>query len=906
LASSFLVLGGLKLTGWASGLAHQRFVGSVAGQPANRLAHSLFQQGGMFTGILLGHSLEQWTGLRRPVAGATTLVDSLAMLLQFNVAGGLTRHAFGERFQNWERQLDLSTERLSRGPRPPIFTGLTGGGSVLAPAGLAAMARPRGSTPESRIPGNFAMASMAGDLGSASQPESSLERSLEYPPEIDRQLTDLETQMRTPNYLEGTREELLAKRPSMQILDTVWFHQVQSVLARIPFVKVRMLDATALAEPLQGVDSSTDPELLRRSVEKLGPEYGPASLSRQVMEVRFDRSRLTEGFLNSNQLESCLLSFSNMSEAQERLSGRLHFISMEGEEFVGRIPSVSLYEKILQEAFGAEAAQIHPVEGTIPRDQVMALRARRVSPLGFSRHRLILGDVGEWVFPFSFSFHDGFFHTALDSAARDGVAAFSGRIYRWLQGQSPAPRGVELLLDSLSDNELGIASNLTTSSLFGELHFALNEAAGRLGEISDSAERSARGIEIRDLALEMVRLIREEKPDATQWTQDQIEVMGQMEALASSAATKVADSSPMERVSVELPGDAPTFEYPREIQEIWGRLEDRFNDPNYYSGDRSALMERRPAFDDIERLWQFQAEDYARRIPGATWEWVDAEAIRYLPPFLGGENNPVFLTEAFSVMGPQAAPGHAARRVLRIGMPMDFLSRAYTVRPSPMRYLMVPPPLVDTERHFGNQLGLVAREGDQLNHFIPALGLLRGFYQRAHGSNSVDFFPVPGIASRGNTAMLRSRRLTPVGFAHGLTYLADLEYDVHPFTFTAHDAFFHGGRDASLPDPLPELAGAYHLDLQRRLSAHPASERILDALSDLEFDSQGVDTHWRFYRLFMAALEKSLLQNESIPGLHGVADQLRDFAISEYRRHPQMAGNEKYLISALQKFKSRL
>lgn len=121
-ASSFLVLGGLKLSGWAAGAAFNRIHGinPLTGQ-AQRLSglagftQQVLPQAGMLGGILLGHRLEERFGLREHVDGATTLVDSLAMLLQFNVAGRLTQHAFGERFAAWERRLDQHTELLARG-----------------------------------------------------------------------------------------------------------------------------------------------------------------------------------------------------------------------------------------------------------------------------------------------------------------------------------------------------------------------------------------------------------------------------------------------------------------------------------------------------------------------------------------------------------------------------------------------------------------------------------------------------------------------------------------------------------------------------------------------------------------------------------------------------------------------
>ncbi|MCE9624581.1 MAG: hypothetical protein K8R69_03865, partial [Deltaproteobacteria bacterium] len=106
-------LGGLRLAGWASGAAYQRLgSGSLREGVFSRLTQQGFQQGGTLTGILLGHALEQWTGLRRPQEGATTLIDSLATLLQFHVAGRLGSQAFGASTAAWEYRLESRTEAL--------------------------------------------------------------------------------------------------------------------------------------------------------------------------------------------------------------------------------------------------------------------------------------------------------------------------------------------------------------------------------------------------------------------------------------------------------------------------------------------------------------------------------------------------------------------------------------------------------------------------------------------------------------------------------------------------------------------------------------------------------------------------------------------------------------------------
>ncbi|MCC6272024.1 MAG: hypothetical protein IT572_01035 [Deltaproteobacteria bacterium] len=163
-ASSYLVLGGLKLAGWASGAAYRSYaspVGAVRACPplrGERPLQTLFQQGGMLTGILLGHALEEHLGLRPHRDGATTLTDSLAMLLQLNVAGRLTRHAFGLRFAAWEQGLDARAAGLVSRPRFPSLPFLH---EILTPQPLAAGATPPGpasGTNELRLPNIVLMA----------------------------------------------------------------------------------------------------------------------------------------------------------------------------------------------------------------------------------------------------------------------------------------------------------------------------------------------------------------------------------------------------------------------------------------------------------------------------------------------------------------------------------------------------------------------------------------------------------------------------------------------------------------------------------------------------------------------------------------------------------------------------
>lgn len=126
LAGAGLTLGALKLTGFGASSAYRPIAGS-AGALRERPLQTLFHQTGMFAGIVLGHRLEEAAGLRRPVDGATTLLDSLVMLLQFNVGGRLSHQLLGPGWAGRVREMDLRLQDLAarpRFPRPPLETGL--------------------------------------------------------------------------------------------------------------------------------------------------------------------------------------------------------------------------------------------------------------------------------------------------------------------------------------------------------------------------------------------------------------------------------------------------------------------------------------------------------------------------------------------------------------------------------------------------------------------------------------------------------------------------------------------------------------------------------------------------------------------------------------------------------------
>lgn len=123
LASSYLVLGALKFSGLSSGALHRRFLGE-SNSFGQALSRGLFQQAGMLGGILLGHRAEEAVGLRARQERGAMLVDSLALLMQFNVAGRINRQVLGENFHRWEHSLDLQSQALSS-PRTPRWPNLS-------------------------------------------------------------------------------------------------------------------------------------------------------------------------------------------------------------------------------------------------------------------------------------------------------------------------------------------------------------------------------------------------------------------------------------------------------------------------------------------------------------------------------------------------------------------------------------------------------------------------------------------------------------------------------------------------------------------------------------------------------------------------------------------------------------
>jgi tetratricopeptide (TPR) repeat protein len=135
LASGYLLLGALRFSGGVHRTLAQRFAGAGTLTPAQRFGLSLLEQGGTFGAILASHRAEQSLGLRPAVAGDAMAFDALATLLQFRVGSRLADQAFGPRYQNAMREIQVRSENvLPRMPSGREFFGIAAESRGLQPA----------------------------------------------------------------------------------------------------------------------------------------------------------------------------------------------------------------------------------------------------------------------------------------------------------------------------------------------------------------------------------------------------------------------------------------------------------------------------------------------------------------------------------------------------------------------------------------------------------------------------------------------------------------------------------------------------------------------------------------------------------------------------------------------------
>ncbi|MFO1463775.1 MAG: hypothetical protein U1F66_08345 [bacterium] len=830
LASSFLVLGALKFFGSLSGAAYRRFAG---GAPVPSLGQQAFQQAGMLSGILVGHGLERWAGLRRPVDGATTLVDSLVLLLQFNLAGSLTRHAFGEGFATWERGIDLQAEALASRPRLDLSRGVVWPRPFQpAMAGVLGRTGSRVSEAGPRTPGLFAMTAVNPETGGAMGAEAgrleapSPEHILEYPPEVEARLARVEAQLRAPDYFEGNPQELLAKRADAEAIDQIWFHQVQDLARRFPYVQVSVRDDRALQEPLNPERGIPDAGILGQAVAALGPRGEEGALSRQVLELRFPRANLKDGILSELPgPENGLVTLSSMLETQQALGHRAHFISEAGEEVVARLPSLSLLEKIFQAARPESAFQFHYVEGAVPRDLVMRLRAQGVTPVGVSRHQVLLGDIRNWVLPAAFTLHDAFFHGALDFAAEPKAREFAGRLYDWVGRERAAVPAAEALRDGLSDGDFQSARSFPGSGFSMNVGFAFNDVLESALREVDPFRRNVRLRELNEMQEALQRLVGRELRRPGGEDAESIKFSGEFLALCRR---------------IRYFTRSKTVYYSPELRPIVAQVERAKAQPGYLEGTREELFAKRVDIHLADRLWFYLARDFAGRIPDMAVRELDASVLLEAASGHEGPPDRALIEAALDGLANEAPAGSQYRRVLELSLPPSkmILEDLFASHPY-LKFLAVMPFANDVEKNLQDRLQLLFSDGERVRYRIPSLSLLEKILQGARGAEGAQFHFVDGVISRDDTMRLKAMRVFPVGLSASAHFFGEYGGSIHPFTFSQHDAFEHAVQDSGYGERVLADAGSLYFAVRDNFPASRFKESLLDDLSGVYLNGIG-------------------------------------------------------------------
>lgn len=165
-ASSYCLLGALKLSSWASGVAIRELPGWKG------MFRPALRQAGTLTGILLGQSLEHRLGLRQESDAATQLTASLALLLQFHVAAGLARPLFGHAFALENRWLDWQS-------RSPAMTSLLNGYALATASPMTVPAQEARTLQSSQLLMSIFSEGGKGASSGASRPKPELRNWLE-------------------------------------------------------------------------------------------------------------------------------------------------------------------------------------------------------------------------------------------------------------------------------------------------------------------------------------------------------------------------------------------------------------------------------------------------------------------------------------------------------------------------------------------------------------------------------------------------------------------------------------------------------------------------------------------------------------------------------------------------------
>ncbi len=496
IASCFILLGGMRLAGRAV-----RFPSPLAGEGARRAGEGVLrQQGAMLGGILLGHRLETAVGLRPHTDGATTLTDSLVLLLQFHVAGRLTHQVLGEGFARWEQgmdaQFDLLRRASSRAPLPlPIFSQLhaspVGAGSVgsipelsLARPGILMMSQgPQGGeggrpNPSRRAPretveqGNVPPKNQ--DAWFSPEDIEPFRLSVDYSPQARAWIKELMPRLpkRMPRDL--TRENVLSFRPDERLIDQVWLYQLLDLGSKVG-ASVDLYGPERLLEPMHPEASRGDSAILETALSLLARE-GRDPKKQWVLEMSIPHPDIRFG---ARQEGDVYLSVEHMvRQIQGSLGNRLPMIHSEEGRLTIRLPGLGLMERLFLAYSGSRAPRFVFVRGGIPQDEVVFLRERRLTPVGIVPVPTAAEEFGGRTPPVLFTLHE-LLHSGGASELPEEAQLLGAYLYRLAKRRLRGEAIRQDHLNHLSDLDIGSGFDGRPETFY---QFTLNPFWRRLGK----------------------------------------------------------------------------------------------------------------------------------------------------------------------------------------------------------------------------------------------------------------------------------------------------------------------------------------------------------------------------------------------------------------------------------------
>jgi hypothetical protein len=280
-----------------------------------------------------------------------------------------------------------------------------------------------------------------------------------YPPEIEHIWQGIDSILRRPDYLQGSHEQLLAKRPPENWVDQLWLFQGEDYFRRFPKDQTRVQIGDIEELYLSGdreLSSKMDWDFLQQALGLLGDRNQYGSPARQILEIEMSNELINSTFMGSiigsDKSFSLLGIFLDLDLIPvDKFPLKL----FKEKTTLFRLPSLSLWERVLKVMWGDWSTQFQYVLGTLPRDSrrdiVMALRGQRTPPVGLSRDPIYLDDTRGVVHPFILPLHDAYFHNALSARGARGIPELYQRIYRLLQKRFPNDPQVEPVLNQLAD-----------------------------------------------------------------------------------------------------------------------------------------------------------------------------------------------------------------------------------------------------------------------------------------------------------------------------------------------------------------------------------------------------------------------------------------------------------------------